>query len=144
VFAILTATGFVAATEVGYISGSHAQLVILGMLASSLVFSIARRREPVARDYPGQDVIEAKLSGVKLSGDRLPERLLNDRIILVLLLCAIAWFMQYHHGSTQELLQKNLEATAENTYVLSLSQPERESLRIIMPESLKRKIRERS
>lgn len=53
----------------------------------------------------------------------------------------ILWAVYEHHNGSREMLQRILEATSENTYVLSLSQVERERLNIAMPESLRRKVR---
>lgn len=53
----------------------------------------------------------------------------------------VLFFGWEHHTGSREMLQRILEATAENTYVLSLSQAERERLNIAMPESLRRKVR---
>ena len=133
--------------EVGYLNGKVALLVVLASAMTALIFSMARKPEQIIlSDYPGQDILEANVpggGGLKLKGKNLPERLLGDRGVMLILICAVAWFMWWHHTTTEDLLKKNLEATTENTYVLSLSQAEREGLRITMPDSLKRKMRNR-
>jgi len=146
VVAFLTVAGFLAATEVGYVSGQYAAIVIVVVLVSSLAFSMARKPEQIIlSDYPGQDVlkVDTPVGHGSFTGKNLPERLLGDRAVTLIIICAVAWFMWWHHTTTEDLLKKNLEATTENTYVLSLSQAEREGLRITMPDSLKRKMRNR-
>lgn len=142
---LLSAAGLLVAVEGGYISGRYAGFVLVGVLLSSLILSMSRRPEINVSDYPGQDVLEANVpgGGLKFRGKHLPERLLGDRAITLLLICAVAWFMWWHHSTTEDLMRKNLEATTENTYVLSLSQAEREKLNIAMPESLRRKLKSR-
>lgn len=79
-------------------------------------------------------------AGLKL---RAAGRRLSAQIYIALA-AGIALFLGYeHHNGSREMLQRILEATTENTYVLSLSQAERERLNIAMPESLRRKVHRR-
>lgn len=84
-----------------------------------------------------QESFEASGFGVnaKLTG----RRLVSDNLLLIILF-AVLLFMEY---SNQVLILKLTDTVAENSYILSLSQAERESLRIQMPDSLRRKLRER-
>jgi len=91
------------------------------------------------RSRSGEQLLE--LEGFGLKGKLRGRRIFSENASIVFLFAMFAAFMYYHHTITVELLAKNLEATVENTYVLSLSPEEREKLRINMPESLKRKIR---
>lgn len=142
---ILTIAGFFATVEAGFVSGRYGAAVVVAVLLSSLVFSMARKpSDPIIlADYPGQDVLEATAggAGVKLKGSNLPERLLGDRTVILVLICALAWYMWWHHAATEALLQKNLEATNALTYVISLPQDKRESLNLAMPESLRRQLK---
>lgn len=149
--AILAVTGIVAGAEMGLVQGQAAALLLAAGAVTALIFSMMRKPEIDLRNYKGQDVLadpadELELkgplgSGAKMTGRNLPERLLGDRTVILILVCAVAWFMWYHHTESADLLRKNTEAIVENTFVASLSQEKKEALNLAMPESLRRKLR---
>lgn len=97
----------------------------------------------------GEDqTIEVK--GLGLEGRLRGKRLVNANSLLLTAVCALAALGYQHHASSEEQHKKQgeelrqiHEAMAENTYVLSLSQADREKLNIAMPDSLRRKVRSR-
>lgn len=95
-----------------------------------------------------EQVIEVK--GLGLEGRMRGRRLINTQSLLLAAICALTALGYQHHASSEEShkeqgkeIAKIHESMSENTYVLSLSQAEREKLNIAMPESLRRKIRNR-
>lgn len=66
---------------------------------------------------------------------------LSVHVYIALIVAGLAILGYKHHSQGDEMLQKILEATTENTYVLSLSQADRERLNLAMPDSLRRKLR---
>lgn len=76
--------------------------------------------------------LQAKLTGRKLLG---------ENTLILVFICVIAYLGYVHHIANEEGLRRVYEALVENTYVLSLSQSERERLNVAMPESLRRKLK---
>jgi hypothetical protein len=153
---------FLAGTELTYINGTVAALILSSAAVTALLVSSLRMKggavahnEDGQGDLTGPELVAAaqrylmsrseeqllELEGFGMKGKVRGRRIFSDNTAMLLIFAMFAAFMYYHHTATLELLSKNLEATVENTYVLSLSPEEREKLRITMPESLKRKIR---
>ncbi len=68
---------------------------------------------------------------------------LSKNGLTVALICLLIFGIYKHHTDNEAALTRIYEAMAENTYVLSLPQAEREKLNIAIPESLRRKMRHR-
>lgn len=93
-----------------------------------------------------ENSIEAEAGGVKVkaTGERVAT------YVLVSIIGAVfAWAALKHHDGTEtnhrEVQQNHREvkeALSEVTYVLSLSQERRERLRLEMPDSMRRKVRQ--
>lgn len=132
---LLGILGWIAKGQLAY-SDAGTTLLISGVfIVGTVLYSIGRPRGlAMAGD---QESFEASGFGVnaKLTG----RRLVSDNLLLIILF-AVLLFMEY---SNQVLILKLTDTVAENSYILSLSQAERESLRIQMPDSLRRKLRER-
>lgn len=80
--------------------------------------------------------------GVKISSPFGWAAEAHGQTVAVLLIAVMLAFLGYrHHVSSEEQMSRLFEAIAENTYLLSLSPTEREKLNIVMPESLRRKLR---
>lgn len=126
-FALLVGAG-----ELGYtINGSYAALV-LAAAVSALYFSMARSAASGSVMANGPEYVEVK---TPVGSAKVPASLVNNNGLLMLILAmqvAQAWFLYQHHLTGEEALR-------ENTYVLSLSQPEREKLNLAMPDSLRKK-----
>ena len=152
---------FLSAKELTYINGSAASLVLVSGAITALLFFAMNEKESIV-PTEGQELAAAaerylrsmsqedrerlnsesiELSGAGMGLKARGHRLVSNNIAFLLLYTMFAAFMYYHHTQNMELLGKVLEATTENTYVLSLSQAEREKLNIAMPESLRRKMR---
>lgn len=87
----------------------------------------------------GEETLEVK--GFGMEGKATGRRLFTDNLIVLCIGGTLAFGVYRHHSSNEEALTRLFEAMAENTYVLSLPQAERERLNIAMPESLRRKVR---
>ena len=61
-------------------------------------------------------------------------------MLLFILAGGIGYFGWLHHDASMRELQMIREQMAENTYVLSLSQADRERLNLQMPDSLRRRV----
>ncbi len=162
--ALAIALWFLSTTELTFINGNVAALILASGAITALAFSMLARREGVVsnesqelaaaaerylrtlsqeeRERLNNESIE--LTGAGLGIKARGHRLVSDNLSLLLLYCTFAAFMYYHHTTNMEMLARVLEATVENTYVLSLSQAERENLRLTMPESLRKKLRARA
>ena len=127
-FVILGAAGLLGAYEVGFIQGQLAALILASGLVTSLVVSASGVRV--------SDTLELEGYGIK-------GRARGTDVLVVLLFFALVALGYLHHYQEEALLTKLLEAMTENTYVLSLPQAERERLNIVMPDSLRRKLRTR-
>jgi len=151
---------FLSATELTYINGNVAAVILASGAITALAFSVlhARREGVVAkenRDLEGPELVAAaqryllsrneeqllELEGFGMKGKVRGRGLFSDNTAMLILFMMFAAFMFYHHTTTLDLLAKNLEATTENTFVLSLPPDQREKLNLAMPESLRRKIR---
>jgi hypothetical protein len=130
---------YLSATELTYINGTVAAVVLSSSAVAALLVSAMKAKGGIVSRNEGQESIELKGAGLeaKLTG----RRLLGENTLLFILGCALAYSFYTHHTSNEEALKRVYEATVENTYVLSLSQAEREALKIAMPESLRKKIR---
>jgi hypothetical protein len=148
------------ATELTYINGNVAAIIMASGAITALAFSALQRRGGVMaqdQDRSGPELVAAaqryllslneeqllELEGFGMKGKVRGRRLFSDHGAILLLFFMFSAFMYYHHTTTLELLAKNLEATTENTYVSTLTQAERERLNLSMPESLRRKMRTR-
>jgi hypothetical protein len=120
-------------TEVQQLTSVNVSVILLACASGALLFSMAKRRS-MAMAIDGEQSLEVQGFGLK--------GVARGQTIAIFLLAIAVLFLGYqHHVSSDEKLTRLFEAIAENTYVLSLNQAEREALRIVMPESLKRKIR---
>jgi len=136
--ALAIALWFLSATELTYINGNVAAIIMASGAVTALAFSIVARRGGVVAN--GDDTVELK-GPAGLSAKIPARRLLGENSLILIFCCVLAYFGYVHHTSNEEALKRVYEATVENTYVLSLSQADREALKIAMPESLRRKIR---
>jgi len=136
--ALAIALWFLSATELTYINGNVAAIIMASGAITALAFSIVARRGGVVAN--GDDTVELK-GPAGLSAKIPARRLLGENSLILIFCCVLAYFGYVHHTSNEEALKRVYEATVENTYVLSLSQADREALKIAMPESLRRKIR---
>ena len=136
--ALILGLVFLAAAELTYINGIAAVIIMVSGAFTALAFSIVARRGGVVAN--GDDTVELK-GPAGLSAKIPARRLLGENSLLLIFCCVLAYFGYVHHTSNEEALKRVYEATVENTYVLSLSQADREALKIAMPESLRRKIR---
>ena len=145
----------IAGVEAKYAEGLFSGLILIAAGTTGLVFMMARNpRDPQVinlANYPGQDVLadssrdefEAKtpFGSGKFKGKHLLERLLGDRTVTLMLICAVAWYMWLHHTESAELMRKNTEAILESNYISTLPQSKKEELNLAMPDSLRRKLR---
>lgn len=137
--AISLALWFLSATELTYINGKVAAIILVSGALTTLAFSVLHREREGAVNDGQQEVIELKAAGMEAK--RTGRAILGENTLVLIFFCALSYFGYVHHTSNEEALRRVYEATVENTYVLSLSQPEREKLQIAMPESLRRKLR---
>jgi hypothetical protein len=121
--ATLMAVGLLAGVEIGFIQGSMASLILVSGLMTSFVLS-------------GVSVETLEVEGYGLTG-----KAKGQSTLVILCFFALVGLGYMHHISEETILSKVLEAMTENTYVLSLSQAEREKLNIAMPDSLRKKLR---
>ena len=136
--ALAIALWFLSATELTYINGNVAAIIMASGAITALAFSIVARRGGVVAN--GDDTVELK-GPAGLSAKIPARRLLGENSLILIFCCVLAYFGYVHHTSNEEALKRIYEATVANTYVLSLSQAEREKLQIVMPESLRKQIR---
>lgn len=81
-----------------------------------------------------------ELGGFGVKGKITGRRIVTENGLVLVLFCALGWLLYNDHTANESQHQRLLDAIQENTYVLSLSQLDRERLRIDMPESLRRKL----
>ncbi len=91
--------------------------------------------------HEAEETLDVKGFGteVKLKGAGI----LSKNGLTLALICLLIFAIYKHHTDNEAALTRIYEAMAENTYVLSLPQAEREKLQIAIPESLRRKMRHR-
>jgi hypothetical protein len=141
---ILVATSF-AAVEAYFTQGSFAAALLVGSLIAAFVFTAVNYNSGVMAMATGDETIEVEGPG----GSKV--RASGFTTAALLIACLLAYAGYLHHTANEAQLARIevqltrvFEAMSEQTFVLSLSQAEREKLNITMPESLRKKIRERS
>ncbi len=130
--------------EIEFLNGRSAAIVLAAATAATLMFSLARqprKKEAAIMAHEGEETLDVKGFGteVKLKGAGV----LSKNSLTVIAACALVFAIYKHHTDNEAALTRIYEAMAENTYVLSLPQAEREKLQIQIPESLRRKMRHR-
>lgn len=126
-FAFLLLVGSV---ELGYtFNKSYAVYVLVAGAATAFLFSMATTGSVMANGEK-DDVATWEGFGQKA---RIPTKALTGANILVVGMFAVILVMQY----------RIMESISEQTYVLSLSQAERERLNLTMPDSLRKKLKAR-
>ena len=121
----------VGSVELGYtFNKSYSVHLLVAGAATAFLFSMAGGFTTGSVMANGEKDDAATWEGFGQKA-RIPTKMLTGVNILVVGMFAVILFMQY----------RILESISEQTYVLSLSQPERERLNLTMPESLRKKIR---
>lgn len=64
-------------------------------------------------------------------------------VVVISVVAGAGWFLYQHHLETIEGNAKILDRLDAMVYMLSLPQPERDKLRLTMPDSLRTKLRRR-
>lgn len=132
----------IAMYEIEFLNGRSAAVVLAAATAATLMFSLARQpKEAAIMALEGEETLDVKGFGteVKLKGAGI----LSKNGLTVALICFLIFAIYKHHTDNEAALTRIYEAMAENTYVLSLPQADREKLNIAIPESLRRKMRHR-
>ena len=132
---ILAAAVLFPVKEIAFVLGPAASLVVVAGLVTTLVFSVMNNTKA--------EVAMANGETLEVEGYGLRARANGKDIFLLILFMALVGLGYLHHVQEETAMTKLFEAIAENTYVLSLPQADRERLQIQMPESLRRKLRER-
>ena len=86
--------------------------------------------------------MSAREESIEVEGYGLRASVKSKDILIFILFTALVGLGYLHHIHEENTLSRLFEAMAENTYLLSLPQAEREKLNLRMPDSLRRKIRE--
>lgn len=129
----------VVGVEIGFVTGKAEILVLLASALTALLYSVMKPRKEAAMGGSGGGQtsveIETPLGKGKASG-------LGNGGVLALILgltLAQAWFIY----DMRQMMQRVIDSNDALLFAMSLSEAERQKLNIAMPESLRRKIRQR-
>lgn len=136
--AIVVAIAAIACAEVASLIGPGAALVLVACVISTAILTIVKGATMTAQAESDETL---RIEGFGMKGEARGRRILSSNALLLVVGLALGLGLYLHHVENQSALNRIFESMAENTYVLSLSQADREKLNLRMPESLRRKLR---